>query len=47
MMDEDYRFKIESGAREGAWVGCLVFVAMVFALVLVLGLACAAIMAVL
>jgi len=48
MNDEDYRMKIELGARgeegDGAWVGCLVIAAMVSALALVLGLACAAFM---
>ncbi len=47
MDDEDYRLKIEVGAREsrGAWVGCLVVAAMVSALALVLGLAFFSIMA--
>jgi len=50
MDDKDYRMKIELGARgeegSGALVRCLVIAAMVSALVLVLGLACASFMAV-
>jgi len=49
MNDENYRMKIELGAREeegnGFWVGILVILAMVSALVLVLGLACFSVMA--
>lgn len=47
MMDEDYRLKIELAALEeknkALWVSCLVIAALVSALVLVLGLACAAV----